>query len=293
MRSLSLYIVSALTLISLTTQAQMAFPKGTPCNFLCQEIPNANEVLKDWSKPSQKFLVSPTLKVLAWNIYKGRKEFFARDFQQLTKNVDIVMLSEGTDGVLVKPSLDLLLGYQWVMGIAFWMKEKVGTGIITGSYAQTLGASYERTQDDEPFVKSPKVTLLTKYIHGPTRQEILVINIHGINWVNSQAFERQIRSVEPYIKAHTGPIIYAGDFNVRRNTDRLAIINKVVGPYGLKRVPWTNGNSEKQLDDAFTRGFQVRKAAFNYNVVDRSSDHPAMDLELTPIPARFQNRFFH
>ncbi len=257
------------------------------CNFLCQEIPKPQNVMSDWGRAGFKELTSPTLKVLAWNIYKGRKQLFSQDFQKLSNGADIVMISEATDGTLVKPSLDMKSGYQWVMATAWIMKrDNMRTGLVTGSYALPLGAAYTRTTDLEPFVKSPKVTLLTKYYHAPTQQEILTVNIHGINWVDDAAFERQIRSVEPYLKAHVGPILFAGDFNIKKDTNRLEIVKTIVAKYGMTRVPWSNPNSQKQYDDAFSRGFQIHRSTLVNTVVDRSSDHPAMYFELTPIKAK-------
>jgi len=101
--------------------------------------------------------------------------------------------------------------------------------------------------------------------------------------VDDAAFARQIKSVEPYLKAHKGPIVFAGDFNIRKNTPRLQIASQIVGKYGLKRAPWKNPNIEKQLDDAFIRGFDVKRAEIDYRVVDHGSDHPALVFEMTPL----------
>jgi endonuclease/exonuclease/phosphatase (EEP) superfamily protein YafD len=251
------------------------------CNFLCQEIPEPNEVLESWSSPSENALLNPVVKALGWNIYKGRKSDFSSSFLNLAKGKDIVMLSEGTDGDLVKPDTEKLEGFGWDMGISFFMKDNVGTGIITGSYAKTTFVDYRKTPDLEPFVKSPKIILLTKYFHASTGKEILFINIHGINWKSTDAFKRQLLSIEDAVNNHNGPVLFAGDFNIR-NAERLSIAKQVLGAMGLQRVPWSNPNTKKQLDDAFTRGFKVQKAYFHNEVIDQGSDHPAMELELIP-----------
>jgi len=262
--------------------SDLLFPhERQDCNFKCHEIPTPSEVIKAFGRPSVTALSRPNVSVLSWNVYKGRKDVFFRDFQALAAGRDLVMLSEGTDGASVKPALDRL-PMAWTMGINFFMRDMVGTGLITGSYAQAQRIGYTRTDDLEPFVKSPKVILLTIYKHAASRTDLLVMNIHGINWVNSAKFEEQIRSVENVIAKHQGPILFAGDFNVK-NPERMAILNKVLMPYGLKRAPWSNARPEKQLDDAFLRGFNVRTARLIYEVRDVSSDHPALDLDLIPI----------
>lgn len=40
---------------------------------------------------------------------------------------------------------------------------------------------------------------------------------------------------------------------------------------------------EKQLDDAFLRGFEIHRAEMDHEVVtNEGSDHPALRLEVTP-----------
>lgn len=271
------------SLAVVTAQASdILFPnERQDCRFKCHEIPDPSEVVKAFGRPVTAALTRPNVSVLAWNVYKGRKTPFFQDFQTLASNRDIVMLSEATDGPEVKTALDRL-PMAWIMGINFFMKDMVGTGLVTGSYAQAQRVGYTRTEDFEPFVKSPKVILLTIYKHAPSKTDLLILNIHGINWVDSVKFERQIRSVEDVIAKHQGPILFAGDFNLK-SPERMGVLQKVLEPYGLRRAPWTNARPEKQLDDAFLRGFQVRTARLVYEVRDVSSDHPALDLDLVPV----------
>lgn len=274
-------VVTGLLISTLVPSLTFANIERQPCNFLCKEIPDPNEVLKAFDQPVRRELTSDVLRVLAWNVYKGRKAGFFQDFRTMAQNADLVMLSEGTDGDKVKPVLDQTLGFGWAMGISFFMKDEVATGIITGSYAVPTAVTYSRTKDLEPFSDSPKIILVSKYRHLPSQTEILVLNIHGINWVGTDVFLRQIQGVEPFLAAHRGPILFAGDFNMKK--DRLAAITPVLAKYGLTRAPWINPNQEKQLDDAFLRGFAVRKAALVNEVIDHGSDHPALWLELKPV----------
>lgn len=269
-----------LLILVFVTQTQWASARDK-CNFLCQEIPDEHEILKNWGQAQTAYLNNPTIKILAWNIYKGRKSNFFQEYQKLAADKDIVMISEGTDGDLVKPALDKLKNFGWDMGISFFMKEQVGTGIITGSSAVAKAIGFERTVDLEPVVKSPKIILITKYLHAPSRQEILILNIHGINWADDNAFKRQIQSVEPYLKAHPGPALFAGDFNLR-NSNRFQITSQILNKHGMKQVSWSNTPKEKQLDNAYLRGFNVKTAKYVNDVIDKGSDHPAMILELIP-----------
>jgi endonuclease/exonuclease/phosphatase (EEP) superfamily protein YafD len=265
------------------SQSQMMIPwnqKREPCNFKCKEIPSENEVLEGFGRFASTELVNPKINVLAWNVYKGRKEPFFRDLNLLARGKDLIMLSEATDDEKVKPGLNSI-PYGWIMGISFFMKQQFATGLVTGSYAQPRFIGYTRTTDLEPFVKSPKVILINTFWHRPSQSEILVMNIHGINWVTDEKFERQIRSILPYVSRHKGPILFAGDFNIY-GPNRLNIVKNTLAPYGIQRVNWENPPLEKQYDDAFIRGFKVLKARYIHEVKDFSSDHPALDLELLP-----------
>ncbi len=258
-----------------------------PCYFQCLEIPDSRSAIYSWGQGRTKALTSPTLNILVWNIFKGQKDYFAQDFDRLAESTDLILLSEITDAAEVKSPLSQAPDSQWKMATSWYMKpNRTRTGVATGSSALSLATSFIRTSDVEPLALTPKVILVSKYFHQPTDQEILVLNIHGINYVGDQAYERQIRSAEPYLKVHKGPILFAGDFNIRKKTRRLEITQRILAKYGMQRVPWENPNNnpkEDQYDDAFSRGFKVERALFDYSVVDRGSDHPAIQLLLTPL----------
>lgn len=286
---LKLFFLTITASLSFQFQQAQALPilLKKPCYFQCLEIPDSRSAIYSWGQGSTTALTSSTLNILVWNVFKGQKDFFAQDFDRLADNTDLILLSEATDGAPVKSPMSQIPGHHWKMATSWYMKpNRARTGVATGSSALTLATSYIRTSDVEPLALTPKVILVTKYFHQPTEQEILVLNIHGINYVGDQAYERQIRSAEPYLKKHKGPILFAGDFNIRKKTRRLEITQKVLAKYGLQRVPWENPNNnpkEDQYDDAFSRGFKVERAHFDYSVVDRGSDHPAIQLLLTPL----------
>jgi endonuclease/exonuclease/phosphatase (EEP) superfamily protein YafD len=254
------------------------------CAWLCKRLPEEKELHKVLNHSSKDALPDRTLNLLVWNIYKGRKEKFLPTFARLSKGADVVMLSESTDGELVKPALDKLTGWGFDMGVTFFMKDDVRTGLITGSYALPTAVAVEQTADIEPWVKSPKALLISKYAiedERGRRTELMLINIHGINWRDGEAFKRHLLLAEPYIKSHQGPILFAGDFN--QKVRRYDTLSEFAKKFGFRRVNWSNGkpSDEKQLDDAIVRGMDVVSAKFDYDVVDNEgSDHPAMLLQL-------------
>ena len=58
---------------------------------------------------------------------------------------------------------------------------------------------------------------------------LLVACIHGINRASQAAFERQLAAVAAVLEGHTGPVLWAGDFNAQ-SAGKLA--------WGMERSDW-------------------------------------------------------
>lgn len=279
------YLVKKLLLISILTfslipQAQSQ-PKSSDygsCSFLCDNIPDDAHVMHSMGQASLPTLNSTKLSILAWNIYKGRKSEFKKSFAALSKNRDLIMLSEATTGSPVVDSAKLP-GYEWHLAASFNMKNDIATGTALGSQARPHNVHFYRTKDIEPFVKSPKATVLAEYAVPGSAKRLLAISIHGINWGGDEALKRQLNIILPDLKAHNGPIVFAGDFNTK-NPSRVALTKRILAQAGLKQAPWENPTKKKQLDDAFTRGMTVKRARLIHDYTDKGSDHPAIDLQV-------------
>ncbi|MES2802483.1 MAG: endonuclease/exonuclease/phosphatase family protein [Bdellovibrionota bacterium] len=246
-----------------------------PCSFLCESIPDSANVMHSMGQASLPTLNSAKLSILSWNIYKGRNAEYKKSFAALAKNRDLIMLSEATTGSPVSDSLKMP-GFEWHLAASFDMKNDIAAGTALGSQARPHNVHYYRTKDIEPFVKSPKATVLASYAIPGSSKKLLAISIHGINWDGDAALERQLNMILPELKAHDGPIVFAGDFNTK-NASRVALTKRILASAGLKQVPWENPIKKKQLDDAFTRGITVKRARF---IHDKGSDHPAIDLQI-------------
>lgn len=249
------------------------------CSFLCDNIPDDNHVMHSMGQASLPTLNSTHLSILSWNLYKGRMKDFAKDFAILTKNRDLIMLSEATTGTPISTSMSRLTGYAWYLAAAFNMKDNIATGTALGSKAVAHNVHFYRTTDVEPFVKSPKALTVAEYAIPGSRLTLLAVSIHGINWSGDDALGRQLNMILPELKKHEGPIVFAGDFNTK-NPSRLVLAQKILGQAGLKRVPWENPLKKKQLDEAFTRGVTVKRARLINDYIGTGSDHPAIDLQL-------------
>lgn len=258
--------------------------KPNKCSFACKEIPPDSQVLRHFSDGTQDTIDGSHFRVVAWNLYKGRMKNFRPDFLKLMGGADVIMASEATDGDLVKPVFTSLQGFGWDFATSFLMKANVATGVAIGSKAKVQEVQFSRTDDLEPYVKSPKAIVMGTYGIPGTDERLLVVSIHGINWNDDQALGRQLTKVLPVLQAHKGPVVFAGDFNTK-NQIRLELSKEVLGKAGLTRVNWENPESGKQLDDAFTRGLTVHHARLVQDYVGDGSDHPAIDLDVSYVGA--------
>jgi len=279
MKSILFFLVVSVSFLNSSSFAAAPPPVYGPCSFACESIPDEAHVLSTFGRDSSSQLNSQRIKVLSWNLYKGRKEQYRQSFATLAKEKDVIMLSEVTTADPVSTSMEAVDGFGWNFAASFLMKDNVGTGTAVGSYAVAHNVRYFRTTDVEPFVKSPKTIAVAEYILPRSRQKLLVLSIHGINFKGDDGIEKQLRDTVPELQLHQGPIIFAGDFNFK-NAGRLKLGQQVLLEAGLTRVKWENPKKGKQLDDAFTRGLIVHRARFINDYLETGSDHPAIELDV-------------
>jgi len=160
----------------------------------------------------------------------------------------------------------------WLTAVGFYFSgfNGIGAGVSTGAKYKPSSAEYIESEAKEPLAKTPKMTIFSKYKIKGRSQELLVINVHGINFVNPQKFERHIRQIERSLAQHKGPLFLAGDFNTW-NLGRHEMLQEMVKRYNLKRVKLENEGRRVRLDHIFTRGIAIKKSLLFRNI--ESSDH--------------------
>ncbi|MCM2276531.1 MAG: endonuclease/exonuclease/phosphatase family protein [Oligoflexia bacterium] len=251
-----------------------------PCRGSCESIPPDSQVLHRFGKYAEESLPEGNLRVITWNLFKGRKPGFKKEFARLTRDADLILLSEVTLDREVQPSLLALNGFGWEMAASFLLKGGIATGVAMGARARPEDVRFTRTTDLEPVVNTPKAIVLGRYPLPRSGKALLALSIHGINWAGDGALRRQLRTVLGDLRRHDGPVIFSGDFNIK-NPERLKIAVEELRAAGLERVRWENPEKPYQLDDAFVRGLEVHRARYRYEVVGSGSDHPAMELEIS------------
>lgn len=220
------------------------------------------------------------LKLLVWNVYKGAKTGVYTDLDVLTQEADLALLQEGH---LSKTFLKLACSRQdlnWKMARNFTDSNGIFAGVMTASRANPDDFGYLKSPDTEPFSDVHKMTLINIYNIPETGERLLVMNIHGINFVPQVAFENQINVVAETISKHEGPILFAGDFNTY-TSGRSQFLLKKMKALGLKHaeVKGNEYNGLFVLDHLFYRGFKVTKTKVLHNVT--TSDHKPLYFELS------------
>jgi endonuclease/exonuclease/phosphatase (EEP) superfamily protein YafD len=227
-------------------------------------------------------LCSRTLRVLVWNVYKGRRQAFASQFRALAADRDLILAQE----LVFEDDTHALLGefeVEWTTATSFTYarREHVGTGLGTAARAPSLRAEALQSLGREPLTRTPKLALLTEYalrdrLAPIDASKLLVANVHAINFAGYANFEAQMQHIEAALTAHTGPALLAGDFNTW-TTRRLRRLGGLMRTTNLEPVPFVGDRRATPLDHAFVRDLEVLDSRIHHS---RASDHAALSFEL-------------
>ncbi len=212
------------------------------------------------------------LDLFVWNIYKGNRSGWLSDLKSHGDGHELLLLQEA----MLTPQgklhgLSEFHDRHWKMASSFeYKKNQSRTGVATGSLVQATEVRVLRSEDGEFLIGTPKMILLTRYQVEGRADELLVINIHAINFVQQIVFERFIRQMLTAIESHQGPLIVAGDFNTW-SAKRWLFLKSVLSGHGLKNVDFPKDSRFLKLDHIFYRQLGVVDA----EILDKisSSDH--------------------
>jgi len=221
--------------------------------------------------------------LLNWNVYKGRRPNFSREFQRLATAAEIITLQEAStccsaemqniQKVLPPGRLLQMVGVlQYADGQA---------GVATVSTARTQRVFSVPSPDGEPLVNLRKSSIITTYGLAGSSRSLMVANTHGLNlpgklWFGQASFERQIRDVAEMLARHDGPIMWAGDFNTH-DAGKTVALKALTDRLGLVRVPVRHAErlmhskvAALEIDHVYVRGLKASAEAVEHH---DSSDH--------------------
>lgn len=194
------------------------------------------------------------ISILNWNIYKGNQQDWDVDFIQFSHKKNIIFLQEAS----LNKKLQQILHQKkmhWNLNSAFKYKG-VETGVLLASTIKPLQSCGLRLS--EPIISIPKTMLISKYTITNSANQLLVVNIHGINITfGTGAYKAQFNSLYNILRQHRGPIIMAGDFN-NWSKKRTAIMMHFAETLSLQTLSFTNDDRTtffgKPVDHILYRG---------------------------------------
>jgi endonuclease/exonuclease/phosphatase (EEP) superfamily protein YafD len=277
-------------LLSMTCE-ELDDPKadgGLRCSWLgrklgmCVRVANDEELLSRIGVAERGALDGP-FEVLVWNVYKGEEESWDADMRAIGKGFELFMVQEF---FLDEDSRQTFAetgdaDAEWLFATSFFDVDEVPTGVATGALARSVSATPMRSPVLEPVLSTPKMALLTTYALAWHEEDLMVVNVHGINFRLGGSFEEHMAAVESAIEGHQGPMIMAGDFNTW-SPGRLHTLEAMVDRLGLRRVePEADERGFLKLDHVFTRDLAVYGARFVGGL--EGSDHTPIGIALGPV----------
>ncbi len=249
-------------------------------------VPDASEVIVTMGAPAKKVLDPTSIKLLVWNMYKGKNKSWEDDFIFLKADRDILVLQEG----LMNENMEKILSndndFSYLLATSFvYKKGNKRTGVVTGSSALPIDSYYKKSRDLEWIGLTPKAMLFTEYELRGYKKTLLVVNIHAINSVPWYLLARQLKQVGRKIKKHNGPVVFAGDFNTWTKK-KIKYMRKYLSSLGLYEVNFPNGDkrmkssfTKKILDYIWIKGLKYTNSYVWEDI--EGADHKAMSVELS------------
>lgn len=233
-------------------------------------------------------LVSP-FNVLIWNSYKGSDSQFANDLSSMLPSYELVLLQEAQENNLFKDLLENQESFKTSFSKS-WGKN----GVLTASRASILSSTPLRSNVREFYFTTPKSALVTLH---PLRDDqgelhqLLVINLHMINFRETHAVRAQLEEYTPFLRAHQGPILVGGDFNTW-NSYRTQAVEDYFKQFNLIEIDYRDEDNRDArsklvvgvLDRVYQRGLEVIETKVYEEI--NSSDHYPFSAKLRVIPAK-------
>lgn len=237
-----------------------------------------------------EFPGSGTFRLACWNAAKGADPTAAKTLEALRGDHALVCVQEFSE-TLVEPG-------SWEFhGCVFARSHRIRNSDITGVATLSMGVlgidqviSLPAPRRELGFA-TPKMSLAT--VHRVGERELLVINLHGLNFELFGWLRGQVESVAELARNHEGPAIVVGDFNTW-SQGRLEAVRRVLEDFrwveptafgtseSLRRRGHTlvrplGGDPNLALDQVFLRGVELVEA----RVLDlEGSDHAPLSLTL-------------
>lgn len=250
--------------------------------------PSDGDVMSQYGqyKEDRNALNPNEINIFVWNMYKARQEGWEQDFKELVPNYDILLLQELwiEENGLMKRVFEEDPKFTYQMCTAFYdTKEEALSGVGIGSEVKPIDVSWQRSKYKEPMIGTHKMVIFAEYALDGRSETLLTGSIHAINFVSAKKLRDQLQKVAQKVKAHQGPVVFAGDFNTWSD-QKLEYLAEFAKDAGLTEVIFPNGDDRmtgkgKFLDYIFVKGVDIHSS---YVFGERTgSDHKALEVKLS------------
>lgn len=244
--------------------------------------PRADEVIvTSGREPTRDALDPSSIRILTWNMYKGKNSSWESDFLALTRDMDIALLQEAyLDHKMSRvfrdhPSMRLEMATSFILA----NRGYIPTGTAIGSDVKMSDIGYRISGPREPVINTPKAVAYAKFPIAGSDKELLTLTIHAVNFVSSNKLMEQLEDIAKIVKAHNGPVVWAGDFNTW-SKKKLRRMRELMQRLGMIEVPFGPGGMEvfgNIIDYVFYRDLEVRDSYILPDV--EGADHKPMIVE--------------
>ncbi|MGR8949760.1 MAG: endonuclease/exonuclease/phosphatase family protein [Gammaproteobacteria bacterium] len=251
-------------------------PVTTPAPQVASDVEsckNSIEYVFDKQVPA---IDAARIELLLWNVFKEQRERWKDDWRLLAEGKHLVLLQEAVHSSPSTTTTTALTHWAFAPG---YHTGSTLTGVATGSQVPPVVEC--RLKNTEPWLRTPKASLITQYQLVGSKERLLVANVHSINFsIGVAAFAKQLKQIKHVLAAHNGPIILAGDFNTW-NPRRMAILERLATRLRLKpaqfRVDRRRTVFNRPVSHIYTRGLKLND----------SVTLPVMTSDHNPIVAEF------
>lgn len=208
--------------------------------------------------------------LINWNMLKGGRRGWRKDFARLSRENDVILLQEAYLSDELRNTLSSVKSnWNLATSVRYWGRE---SGVLTASEIAPEVICIHRF--DEPLLNTPKTSLFTRFSMLPRQPYLVIVNVHAINFtMDSDAYQNYWQELEMILESHDGPLIVAGDFNTW-NAERLAIMAMATRRLRLQPVRFEPDRRSRffgqVVDHVYYRGL-VPSNAVVHEVV--TSDH--------------------
>lgn len=222
-------------------------------------------------------LNASSINFLCWNIKKGLKPNWREDLLGLANGKDLVIIQEA---ILHSDLTDVFGDSSHCSFSKGYETKKRTTGVMTVSKYEPVKRRHLTSW--EPWLATPKCTNITEYALTNTKERLVVVNIHAINFTfGVKQFRKQIDKIRQVLAGHKGPVILSGDFNTWRKK-RMKILDALAIEHGLDALTFQVDHRKtvfgQSLDHIYVREL-IAESTGTHHV--RSSDHNPLSAELS------------